>query len=232
MGKAAGVARRRKKTANKKFTRSKKLKRVRQRELRKTGGIKDDIIREAWDTKKSLRNNMGNMGLSHDPNKVMAKEERDKVRQQLLGNQPIVQSTTLQLHQKLVRQKQRDEAKKARKAAAVAGDGVSVEAIDPKAQQKKKSVADKLADEVASKPAAKNFRFGPDNIKFCAYMIEKHGDDYQAMVRDKANHYQESAGQIRAKIKKFLSIPDHLRVYQKAKEIAEANLDDDSMDQD
>lgn len=221
MGKAAGVSRRRKKIAKKKYPRSKQLKRTRLRELKKTGGIKDDVVRGAWDKKISMRKNMANMGLAHDPNKVMAKEERDKAS---LNGQQTIQSTTARLHQQLLRQKQKQELRKARKAA---GDG-SNDAETTIEKPKEKTVADKLAEQVAATPAAKNFRFGPDNVKFCAYMLEKYGEDYQAMVRDKRNYYQESAGQIRAKIKRFLTIPEHQRVFLKAKELVDVEMEEDS----
>ena len=32
---------------------------------------------------------------------------------------------------------------------------------------------------IASRPQPKNFRFGPQNVKFCVYMIEKYGEDYE-----------------------------------------------------
>ena len=54
-------------------------------------------------------------------------------------------------------------------------------------------------------------------------MIEKYGDDYESMSRDKMNHYQESPGQIRAKIKKFLLIESHRRVYEMAKSSFDEN---------
>lgn len=42
------------------------------------------------------------------------------------------------------------------------------------------------------------------------------------MARDKRNYYQESAGQIREKIKKFKQIPVNYNAYKLAKEDAEA----------
>ena len=32
---------------------------------------------------------------------------------------------------------------------------------------------------MAERPAPKNFRFGPQIIKFCVHMIEKYGEDYE-----------------------------------------------------
>lgn len=222
MGKAAGVSRRRKKVASIRPKRSKALKRVRRRELKKTGGIADEVIREAWNTKRSLRGNMATMGLAHDPNALFAGEERARAAEELakerakLKKTESLQSTTAKVHQKLLRAQE----KKANKAKTGDKDGEEI-----KQKPAAETVADKLAKKVAATPAARNFRFGPDNVKFCAYMIEKYGEDYQAMVRDRANHYQESAGQIRAKIRRFLTIPEHQRVFLKAKELVAAELE-------
>ncbi len=43
--------------------------------------------------------------------------------------------------------------------------------------QKSKVVTDLEA--IANKPQDKNFRFGPETIKFCVYMVEKYGNDYK-----------------------------------------------------
>lgn len=45
-------------------------------------------------------------------------------------------------------------------------------------KESKKLVAEKLEEE-ATKSKGKNFRFGPDQIKFLVYLIEKYGDDYK-----------------------------------------------------
>jgi len=47
------------------------------------------------------------------------------------------------------------------------------------------------------------------------------------MMRDKMNYYQESAGQIRQKIKKFKSIPNHYNAYIKAKGMTEKQIEND-----
>jgi hypothetical protein len=106
--------------------------------------------------------------------------------------------------------------------------------------QKSKVVTDLEA--IANKPQDKNFRFGPETIKFCVYMIEKYGNDYKvfkmffnysmflisinfilkAMMRDKKNYYQESVGQIKQKINKFKSIPEQWNAYIKAKQMTES----------
>src|SRR6218665_2371831 len=84
MGRAAGVARRRKKTANLRKRSRKTLKRVRTKQLKKGGGIACEEIREEWNMQRSMRTNMAKMGLSHDPNYSMAKSRRLEDKTKLL----------------------------------------------------------------------------------------------------------------------------------------------------
>lgn len=58
----------------------------------------------------------------------------------------------------------------------------------------------------ATKPQKKRFKFGKEMCKELEYYINKYGDDYQAMARDKKNIYQDSPGQLRYKIKKYIKI--------------------------
>lgn len=61
-------------------------------------------------------------------------------------------------------------------------------------------------EEQANKPVKKNFKFSKVMCEDLEYYINKYSDDYQAMARDKRNVYQDSPGQLRYKIKKFLKI--------------------------
>lgn len=61
-------------------------------------------------------------------------------------------------------------------------------------------------EEQANKPVKKNFKFGKVMCQELEYYINKYSDDYQAMARDKRNVYQDSPGQLRYKIKKYLKI--------------------------
>ena len=72
MGKASGVSRRRLKAGSFHYRHNNKLKRQRLRVLRKCNTINCDAIRQSWDDKKSLINNMKNMGLAEDPNKLLS----------------------------------------------------------------------------------------------------------------------------------------------------------------
>lgn len=61
-------------------------------------------------------------------------------------------------------------------------------------------------EEQANKPVKKNFKFSKVMCEELEYYINKYSDDYQAMARDKKNVYQDSPGQLRYKIKKYLKI--------------------------
>ncbi|GIY85713.1 nucleolar protein 16 [Caerostris extrusa] len=73
----------------------------------------------------------------------------------------------------------------------------------------------------ANVPPAKTLKLPTEPMKFCVYMIEKYGDDYEAMTRDPKNYYQCTAAQIRKKIKKFKSIPSQWNAYLRAKGLFE-----------
>nr|XP_027203489.1 nucleolar protein 16-like [Dermatophagoides pteronyssinus] len=222
MGKARGVSKRRKKAGSFHYKRSNKLKRQRLKELRKGGSINCDAVRQSWDPKKSLIKNMKTMGLAEDPNKLLSDVKfYEKFKNPALNNDRN-ESIVQRLHRKLERNHQKTLKKKMKKSNEFAVENVAEKSTTT--TTKTTSVAEKLA-EIASQPATKNFRFSPDQIKFCAYMIEKYGEDYDAMCRDKRNYYQESAGQIRSKIRKFLSIPSHRNVYEMAKKICETQID-------
>lgn len=215
MGKAKGVSKRRRKAGSFHYKTSKKLKRQRLRELRKCGPVNCDIIRNAWDQKKSLKNNMKNMGLSEDPNRLLSEPKFYEKFKNVNKEDDYSNNIALRLHQ-MLKQKQ-SRSNKLKKL-----NQFDVEMIDSD-NNKEKTVAEKLS-EMAEKPRNKNFRFGPDQVKFCIYMIEKYGDDYEGMARDKINYYQESAGQIRAKINKFLKIPTNRNVYEKVKQLCNEKL--------
>lgn len=61
-------------------------------------------------------------------------------------------------------------------------------------------------EEKANKPQKKRFKFGKVMCEELEYYIEKYADDYQAMARDKKNIYQDSPGQLKYKINKYIKI--------------------------
>ena len=213
------------------------------KKLRKNVTIGNETIREAWNSKQSLRKNLAQIGLSNDPNKLFGNPNQTMdimmTAKQITTTSKTntnVLSTNKLIQQRLLKQKQRIAAKKSRRLQTkckLTIAGTKEFNKEPQAQAKfeetetdtkstKISVADILAEQAisATKIVGKKFRFGLDNVKFCAYMIEKYGDNYEAMCWDPMNRYQESTGQIRSKIRKFLSIPEHQRVYSLAKQMA------------
>ncbi|XP_046454171.1 nucleolar protein 16-like [Daphnia pulex] len=65
-------------------------------------------------------------------------------------------------------------------------------------------------------PRTGTMRMPKEKVKWIEYLLGKHGEDYEAMAMDKNNHYQETAAQIRQKIKQFKKRPAYLVKFMKA----------------
>lgn len=82
---------------------------------------------------------------------------------------------------------------------------------DPNKKQKrlKKKIPNDFVAKLereANKPTKKKFKFSKVMCEELEYYINKYGDDYQSMARDKRNLYQDSPGQLRYKILKYKKI--------------------------
>lgn len=84
--------------------------------------------------------------------------------------------------------------------------GLSKKKLKSKRKNQETSEFVKELEAEASKPTKKKFKFGKEMCKELDYYIEKYGQDYQAMARDKKNIYQDSPGQLRYKILKYLKL--------------------------
>lgn len=73
-------------------------------------------------------------------------------------------------------------------------------------------VAQELEAE-AKAPREKKFELPSGQVMWLSDLIDKYGDDYKAMARDRKNIYQETWKQIRNKIKTFQSIPSQWNAY-------------------
>ncbi|XP_035215020.1 uncharacterized protein LOC118188639 [Stegodyphus dumicola] len=79
----------------------------------------------------------------------------------------------------------------------------------------------------ANAPRPKTLRLPTEPIKFCVYMIEKYGENYNDMAKDPKNHYQDTPAQIRKKILKFKSIPCQWNGYLRAKGLLNTKVNND-----
>lgn len=71
-------------------------------------------------------------------------------------------------------------------------------------KQPRNSVVKELEQE-ASHGAKTEKHISPGEAKFLWELIRDHGDNYEAMKRDKRNYYQHTAKQLRRKCTKFLN---------------------------
>lgn len=69
-----------------------------------------------------------------------------------------------------------------------------------------------------------SFRLPKGVVKFATYLLDTYGLNYKDMVKDEKNYDQETWKQFRAKIRKFMSIPEQFNVYLKQR-----NLDPDNL---
>ncbi|VDK84889.1 unnamed protein product [Onchocerca ochengi] len=66
-------------------------------------------------------------------------------------------------------------------------------------------------DKVNHVPPAREriYKLLPRDIKFCVYMIEKHGEDYETMAKDQGNIFRDSAKGIARRIRIFKESPQY-----------------------
>nr|CAG4635188.1 EOG090X0IKC [Alona affinis] len=62
----------------------------------------------------------------------------------------------------------------------------------------------------ANAPRNGTMKMPNEKVKWIEYLLDKYGEDYEAMAMDKNNHYQETAAQLRQKIKQFKMRPAYL----------------------
>lgn len=161
------------------------------------------IIKSNWDESKPVADNLSKMGLVVDPNKIMGLPKPYEG----LG---LPAPMDIDSEGNLIKKSKKRKSKKKK------------EVVDT-------SVVQSLKEE-AEKEVPKNYNLSPEMAKFAVYMIEKHGEDYEAMQRDKKNIYQLSGGVIKKTIKQFLKIPSNVYSYEKAKEIARKAIEEEMSD--
>ncbi|XP_031838340.1 nucleolar protein 16 [Nomia melanderi] len=102
------------------------------------------------------------------------------------------------------------------KSKVVDPEDMSDQGEDVEMEPTKGHVAKELEAE-AKAPRQKMLRLPNSQIYFLTYLMDKYGEDYKAMVRDKKNYDQLTWKQIRAKIKMFKRIPEQYNEYLQSK---------------
>ncbi|XP_012536900.1 nucleolar protein 16 [Monomorium pharaonis] len=164
--------------------------------LRKLPNIPCDQIKEEWTNKKSTRANLRDMGLAYDANESV---QIPNVNREMLeeAKKKVTENEDLSDHEK-----DKEMSVTARKGY----------------------VAEKLEAE-AKAPRERLLRLPNGQVQFLTYLIQKYGEDYEAMSRDKKNHDQLTWKQIRAKVKMFKGIPEQ---YNKFIESSNVELESSS----
>ena len=99
------------------------------------------------------------------------------------------------------------------------------------AQPTKLHVVESL-EEDARAPRVKMFRLPKGQVEWITYLMDTYGKNYRAMARDKKNYNQETWKQIRAKIKRFKSIPEQYSEYLKARNLNDGGGESDDLSDD
>merc|ERR1712080_118087 len=154
------------------------------------GAVKVDCksMKDVWNSRVSLKENMEAMGVAIDANIVLPKISAKK---------------------KMLK----DLKKRAGKE----------EEMEEGEEKKKTEVVKKLEVEAAYIPK-QSFRFSPSQVQLISYIMDKHGEDWGAMARDRKNHYQETPAKLRGMVRKFISIPEHYAVYRKERGLIQPSI--------
>lgn len=88
----------------------------------------------------------------------------------------------------------------------------------------KQEVAEELEKKAKALRESK-FRLPKGIIKFVTYLIDKYGLDYKKMAKDSKNYDQETWRQLRAKCRKFMSIPEHFSKYLEERDLVDCDID-------
>lgn len=160
-------------------------------------------IKKALDFRKTLTENINEMGLVFDVNKSMgmpnSKAERVKFTKKMVN--AFVeedQSETSDIEEE------------------------SAESISTKFP--KHHVVEGLEKDSKEYRESK-FRLPKGQVKFISYLIDKYGLNYKQMAKDIKNYDQETWRQLRAKCRKFMSITDHFSKYLAERDLVDTEID-------
>lgn len=110
----------------------------------------------------------------------------------------------------------------------IANDEVDIDQVEepkPRRKRPKLHVMSGL-EEDANAPRVSNFRLPKGQVKFVSYMIDKYGLNYKKMAKDMKNYDQLTWRQIRAKCRKFMSIPEQFSIYLDERDLVDTEIDE------
>ncbi|CAJ0581924.1 unnamed protein product, partial [Mesorhabditis spiculigera] len=135
-----------------------------------------------WDKKRTLVQNIEDSGLAFDVNKSIPLKQDFRVG---IDQLPMELGDVDEAKQKGTVKKQRDSKKIAK---VIGGLEIERQQLEKKQEGRKRTLLDR-------------------DVQFCIYMLERHGDDYEAMSRDKKNLFQETPKQIQKKLRIYKGSP-------------------------
>ncbi|KAL3990679.1 Ribosome biogenesis protein Nop16 family protein [Acanthocheilonema viteae] len=155
-------------------------------------GIMCKQMRMAWDKNATIKQNMKAMGLAYDSNKLFS------LRANINNQCEKMDTGDPKLHgsikSQMLKTKPASEESKIMNVIAT----LEKEVEEEEMRQKK----------------GRGYRLLARDIEFCAYMIERHGEDYEKMSHDARNIYQDTPKQIQRKIRIFRQSREY-SIYQK-----------------
>lgn len=158
-------------------------------------------IKKAMDHRKTLTTNIDEMGLVFDVNKSLGvpNYKADRLKSAKIVNGFV--------EEELSGSEEEEEEE------------VTTEKSFPKQR-----VVDDL--EMQSKALRESkFRLPKGIVKFVSYLIDKYGLDYKKMAKDYKNYDQETWRQLRAKCRKFMSIPEHFSKFLTERDLVDCEID-------
>jgi len=154
-------------------------------------------MKKAWDHTKAVKENLTEMGLAFDANQALP-------------------STHSQINlKKKLTQIQKGEVESPQETSS------SCSTIGEVASR-----LEEEAEKAFEEKKGRKFRFTSQQVMWITSMMDKYQDDYKAMARDAKNHFQETPKQIRQKVLKFISIPEHFAPYAKSRGILDVSPQD------
>lgn len=96
--------------------------------------------------------------------------------------------------------------------------------------QKSKKTRNKIhvmtdMEESANTLRVSKFRLPKGQVKFISYMMDKYGLNYKAMAKDIKNYDQHTWRQMRAKCRKFMTIPEQFATYLDERDLVDTEID-------